>query len=276
MSSGVDNGAVISSPPVSTVLLKLPSFWNENADAWFRQAEAQFVIQNVTAEDTKYCYVDAALNSDTAVHVAPLLDSLDTSSRYSSLESFSLDTYGLSGDEPAQQFFYLNNLGNRKPSEVMDYMIRLHGGETPGFLLNFAFKRLLPPLVCHAISSFPAKDFRALSHEADHSMVDFRDQRNAPFSSVVSPRDNSPVPPTSSSALSSSTNVSLTPPLADMSAVSRPRRHFPPHRNAHHDKLHCEDRCGDSCYYHGNFSNNAHQFRPPCSCMGNSHLTPHH
>lgn len=84
--------------------------------------------------------VVTALNSDTAVCVVPLLDSFESSSRHSSLKSLLPDTFSLSKGKYTQQFFYLNDLGNRQPSEIMDFMIRLHAGKMPEFLLKFAFK----------------------------------------------------------------------------------------------------------------------------------------
>lgn len=139
-----------------------------------------------------------ALNSNTAIHVASLLDSLDTSSRHSSLKSLLLITNDLSEDAHAQQFFDLNDHGDRQPLEVIGYMIRLHASKMPGFLLKFASKWLLPPAVCHAISTFPSKDLRASGHKADCLMVNFKDQRSVLVSSVGSLGENSPVHPTSS------------------------------------------------------------------------------
>lgn len=78
---------------------------------------------------------------------------------------------GLPEDECAWQLFDLNDLGKRQPLEAIDYIIRLHAGEMPEFLLKFTFKRLVPP-VCHTISSFPSKNLRALGCEANHLMVD--------------------------------------------------------------------------------------------------------
>lgn len=91
-----------------------------SVDAWFCQTEAQFILQSISAEDTKYLYVVTALNSDMAVGVAPLLDSLHTFLEYSFLKSLLLDSYGLSEDKCTQQFFDLTNLADRGPSGVMD------------------------------------------------------------------------------------------------------------------------------------------------------------
>jgi hypothetical protein len=55
-----------------TVSLKLPTFWTAQPDVWFAQAETQFNLRGITADDTKY-YVLAALDQDTATRVLDLI-----------------------------------------------------------------------------------------------------------------------------------------------------------------------------------------------------------
>ena len=42
--------------------LKLPVFWVDHPRVWLLQAEAQFAVRNVTADNTKYHYGVAALD----------------------------------------------------------------------------------------------------------------------------------------------------------------------------------------------------------------------
>ena len=49
----------------NAVALKLPPFWISQPRVWFQQAEAQFALRNITAHDTKYFYVVAALDQET-------------------------------------------------------------------------------------------------------------------------------------------------------------------------------------------------------------------
>lgn len=46
------------------VSLKLPMFWTSQPQVWFQQAEAQFHIRRITADDTKYYYVVSALDQE--------------------------------------------------------------------------------------------------------------------------------------------------------------------------------------------------------------------
>ena len=53
----------------NAVALKLPVFWNQQPAVWFAQAEAQFAIRNITSEQTKYYYLVASLDQETATRV---------------------------------------------------------------------------------------------------------------------------------------------------------------------------------------------------------------
>lgn len=99
----------------------------------FGRQKHSFVLHKVMSEETKYFYIVATLNSDNPVSVAPLLYSLDSSSRYSDSKYLLLDKFGLSEDKRAQLFFDLIDLGDRQPSEVMDFLIRFHAGKRPRF-----------------------------------------------------------------------------------------------------------------------------------------------
>lgn len=94
-----------SSPAlVVTASLKLHTFWTANAPARFHQAEAQFDLCHITAEDMHYYHVVAAFDVTTLVKNAHLLPSLTISHWYIALIAFLIDTYGLSEDQCAPHF----------------------------------------------------------------------------------------------------------------------------------------------------------------------------
>lgn len=120
---------------MEAVAVKLPILWISNLNAWFQQAEAQFVLHNMTTSETRYFYVVSVLDAPTAVRVAPFLLKLRTPNGYTELKTLLLDTFGLSDDERARSFSSITDLGDRHPSEVMDRMLLLLGWEEPNFLL---------------------------------------------------------------------------------------------------------------------------------------------
>ena len=58
----------------NAVTLNLPPFWTSQPRVWFQRAEAQFALRHVTADDTKYYYVVAALDQETAQRLLSLLE----------------------------------------------------------------------------------------------------------------------------------------------------------------------------------------------------------
>ena len=50
----------------NAVALKLPSFWTSQPAVWFIQAEAQFTLRNITADETKYAYCSLRLGPQTS------------------------------------------------------------------------------------------------------------------------------------------------------------------------------------------------------------------
>ena len=157
---------------ISSVAVKLPTFWQTNTAAWFIQAEAQFALRGITADDTRYYHVVAALDTDTANRALSVLMSPPATDKYQALKSFLSTTYQLSEEERASALCSLPGLGDRKPSELMDSMLALLGDHQPCFLFMHLFFRQLPDYIRAPLANSPSKDKpRALAQEADRLYV---------------------------------------------------------------------------------------------------------
>ena len=77
---------------VEAVSLKLPTFWTLQPKVWFHQAESQFVSRQITSS-TKYHYVVAALDQDTAQRILDLLDSPPAADPYTAIKERLLRAY---------------------------------------------------------------------------------------------------------------------------------------------------------------------------------------
>ena len=120
----------------NAVALKLPTFWTSQPEVWFAQAEAQFVLRGITADETKYYYVIAALDQPTATRLLDLISSPPTDDKYSTLKTRLTDTFGLSKQERASRLLHFRLLGDSKPSTLMDEMLGLLGDHPPASCLN--------------------------------------------------------------------------------------------------------------------------------------------
>lgn len=154
-------------PEENSITLKLPSFWAQQAKVWFAQAEAQFALRNIKTEDTKYYHVVTALPEDVASRVVDFLASPPTDNKYTELKTRLLSTYTLSEYERAGQLLDQHNLGDGKPSALMDKMLSLLGDHDPCFLFRSLFLRSLPAEIRGPLLHSKTIDCRQLALEAD-------------------------------------------------------------------------------------------------------------
>ena len=61
-----ENPTVPDPIPLTTISMKLPTFWTDSPEVWFIQAEAQFENKLTTASQTKFTHCVAALPQDVA------------------------------------------------------------------------------------------------------------------------------------------------------------------------------------------------------------------
>ena len=214
--------------------VKLPELWQHNPRAWFQHVEAQFQLRGVTQDSTKYFYVVAALDSSTTARAMTLLEAPPAVGKYDALKALLLRLFELSELEKADRLLSLNGLGDGKPSELMEKMLSVLGSADPAFLFTHIFLRQLPAPVRTALASSPlatAKDYRALSAEADRVFLASRQQ----FVHALLPHHAAPPPPMDD--------------CVDTAAAVTARRQPD-------DGL---------CYYHARFGAKAKQCRKPCS-----------
>ena len=135
--------------------LKLPVVWVDHLRVWLQQAEAQFAVRNVTADNTKYHYVVAALDHATALRVIDVLeDPPPQHNKYDNLRRRLTDIFGLSRRQRADQLLDigLHSLGDRRPSQLMDEMLALLGSHKPCMLFESIFLRRQIPVAADDVS----------------------------------------------------------------------------------------------------------------------------
>lgn len=152
---------------VQAVSLKLPQFWPQQPEIWFAQAEAQFAIRNITVDETKYYYVVAALDQDTAARVLDLLKNPPAAGKFAALRNRLLETFTLSEFERAGRILHMPELGDDKPSALMDKMLGHLGSHTPCFLFQRVFLERMPEEIRPALVHANLADPRELARMAD-------------------------------------------------------------------------------------------------------------
>ena len=149
--------------------LKLPVLWADHPRVWLQQAEAQFAVRNVTADNTKYHYVVAALDHATALRVIDMLEDPPQHNKYDNLKRRLTDIFGLSRRQRADQLLDigLHSLGDRRPSQLMDEMLALLGLHKPCMLFEGIFLRCMSEDIRLQLATSSFDDLRAHAKTAD-------------------------------------------------------------------------------------------------------------
>ena len=149
------------------VSLKLPTFWTSQPEVWFAQAEAQFNLRRITADDTRYFYVLAALDQQTATRLLDLISQPPADGKYQTLKDRLISTFGLSKHERASRLLHFRPLGDAKPSTLMDEMLALLGDHPPCLLFEQLFLERLSEDIRIQLVDSKMDDYRQLAKRAD-------------------------------------------------------------------------------------------------------------
>ena len=215
---------------VDAVSLKLPTFWASQPEVWFAQAEAQFRLRKIEVDETKYYYVIAALDQETAARLMDLICQPPEDDKYETLKNRLVDTFGLNKRERAARLLHFRQLGDSKPSALMDEMLALLGDHPPCLLFEQLFLERLPEDIRIHLVDAKVEDCRELARRAD-ALWSSRDAQE-PYANTIQRR---PV------ARRKVPKGKTTSPTTDKTL----------------------------CYYHQRFGEAAYQCRQPCAWSEN-------
>ena len=214
----------------SAVSLKLPTFWSNQAEVWFAQAESQFAIREIKKELTKYHYVVSALDQETAVRVLDIIQKVPADNPYTTLKNRLVGTFTLSEYERANKLLNLPALGDQKPSCLMDQMLGLLGEhQNSCFLFCQLFLNKLPERIRSVLIHSKIQDCRELATSADRLYESYNTSEGS----------------------------------AGINKVST-QRNKNNNRGRQRDRKDKPTRNG-MCFYHSRFSDKAHRCESPCN-----------
>lgn len=157
--------ADIPTQPTATanaISLKLPDFWPSDPELWFAQAEALFAAQNITHEKTKFGHVVRVLPAQYASEVRDI----------TALKTELQNRVCPSKRQRLQQLLHVEDLGDRKPSQLLRYMLKLRGGTVADAggddIFRDLFLQKLPLTVRTALAVHKGASLSELADMADN------------------------------------------------------------------------------------------------------------
>lgn len=129
---------------VAAVSVKIPPFWPLDPELWFLQVEAQFNVRNVTQSKTKYNHVVAAISPETATVVRDVVKNPSEDDPYKQLKDTLIRRVGMSQHQRLQKLLSDEEIGDRKPSQMLRDMEHLLGEVESKQILRELFLQRLP------------------------------------------------------------------------------------------------------------------------------------
>lgn len=260
---------------VTAVALKLPPFWPQDPEVWFAQVEAQFETRNITQEQTKFAYVVAALTPEYALEVRDLIINPPAQDQYKAFRAELIKRTSESEQKCLHQLLRAEELGDRKPSQLLRRMRQLLGDRTLGeSILKQLFLQRLPTnaqLILASMSDTATVEQLAVTAD---KIVEVHSE---PAVSTLASATSQPSATASESSDLEAQVAALTKQVEALTRQSQERtpaaRGRRPSRRSSSKSRGSRERkprsssphAGKECYYHWRWGDKARICVPPCS-----------
>lgn len=257
---------------LSAVSIKLPPFWPADPEVWFAQVEAQFTTRRITTQKTMFDHVISSLSPEIATEVRDLLLRPPTDNPYNTLKAELIKRTAASAQRKLQQLISGEELGDRKPTQLLRRMQQLLGdhlgadADTNAFLKELFLQRLPANVRMVIASADVTTDLSKLADMADKVL------EVATHPNTVSAVQHSPNTDDVQKLKEEVTRLAdLVASLTSTHSSSRSRSHSRHRRPRSPAAQQTPDK--PLCWYHHKFGEEARKCQEPCS-WGNSQAGP--
>ncbi|XP_018376537.1 PREDICTED: uncharacterized protein LOC108769827 [Trachymyrmex cornetzi] len=146
---------------------RIPPFWKENPALWFVQVEAAFSISRITYDDTKYRYVVLHLDNTALPFVSDIIANPPLIGRYQALKDRIIRSFDETGESKLRKLIRGNEIGDDKPSNFLQRLRNLAGGQCNDSVLRTLFFEQLPENVRSVLAISEVTDLSILASQAD-------------------------------------------------------------------------------------------------------------
>lgn len=241
----------MSEPEINRVAFRAPPFIAANPRVWFLQVESQFTGAGIVTDNLKYHSVVAALDIKTLEAVIDVIESPPAQKMYDALKERVLETYAKSDASRLRSLLQEVQLGDRKPSQLLQEMRNLAKGDIKEDILkNLWLQRL--PLNIQQILSISNDGLTNLAAIADKIA------------------EITPYTPASINAINNDSALEVIKEelkeirgtLRDLQAREKMRRDRNRSRGRYRSKS--VEKANNYCWYHTKFADKANKCTKPC------------
>lgn len=158
--------AVVHNPAVNRIQVKVPPFWKQNPELWFKQLEAQFSNSNIVNDLTKFNTIVGVIESDILSFVSDIVLTPPPNNLYNAIKARLIKQFTDSDSKKLHSLLNDLQIGDMKPSNLLRKMRELSCGKVGEDLLKVLWLQKLPTTI-QAILSTNTNPLEQLSSLAD-------------------------------------------------------------------------------------------------------------
>lgn len=265
-----------------TVRLSWPRINMANIELWFLQVDNWFIVNRITSDNTRFSTIVAALDPELLAQVYAVVKNppAPPASKYEALKNAVIRNFTESEQRRAQLYVTGLQLGDKKPSHLLNDLRRVGGDTQDEKLLKALWLNRLPTQVQTCLAATPPQPLNHLAELADTVMETFRVGSNGHVN-AVSPNAGPTVAAASPNVATNNTVKS-----SDSDAIAKlaekiekltrtiARMNETPNRSRSNERSSSRTRSATPandgpdedgrCWYHHTYGSNATKCREPC------------
>lgn len=261
---------------VNKIALRLPPFWRNNIELWFKQVEASFTLSGISSDETKFASLVANIDAQTLNHVSDIILNPPETDKYKELKKRLVSEFADSEGKRIKKLLSELQLGDHRPSGLLRQMKSLAGPKlSDDFLKNLWLQRLPTNIQSILLASSEKLDQLAVLADRVYEVTGENHQVYALENSVaaVTPKANLQAFPNLQAF--SNLQEQIEKLTLQVEKLGRERsRGYSRERSARRYRSGSRDHGArdnhpELCFYHERFGNKAQNCRKPCAYEGN-------
>lgn len=262
---------------VCRVSAKLPPFWPDKPAVWFSQVESQFVLANISQDETKFHHVVANLDSRYASEVDDIIVNPPVTGKYDTIKKELIHRLSLSEEQRVRQLLGREELGDRKPSQFLRHLKSLAGSiELKDSLLRSLWIQRLPPHVQAILQAQVTLSPEEMANLADRIVEIPLFQTPSAVNSINSSNEKTTLSELSAQVQDLSRIVKEMQSHLEYRKKIDPKRYRSRSRNRTYQSETSQRQQqtfsddNSLCFYHKRFHERARTCKPPCAFQENN------